>query len=255
MSAISAAFKNKKAYVAYLMAGDGGFEHSLSVMKAYADAGVDIIEVGVPFSDPVADGPVIQMAADRALAIAFTIHDVFKLIQTFKQTHNTAIVLFSYFNPILQYSNTLTECFKDAKISGVDGCLIVDMPLEESMAYKQACINAGIDSIYIIAPSTPKDRIATISQHGSGMLYYACRNGVTGMKDNLPAGFSDKIAEIKSVSRLPVVAGFGISDAALAGAVLAHADGFVVGSKLVALANNDDALASFKNEVQSIDPR
>lgn len=241
MSAIADVFKNKKAFVAYLTAGDGGFAKSLAVMTAYAESGVDIIEVGVPFSDPVADGPVIQAAAMRAITDGFTLNDALKLIQEFRAHYTTPIILFGYFNPILQ-AGDLNTFFKKAKAAGVDGSLIVDLPLEEGEGYHRACLAAGIDPIYLIAPSTPDERLPKIASMAQGMLYYACRKGVTGLRDDLPLELTSRVAKIKSITDVPVAVGFGIANRNMADAVLKVADGFVVGSLLVdAAAKYDDA--------------
>ncbi len=232
MSAIADIFKNKKAFVAYLTAGDGGFAKSLSVMRAYAESGVDIIEVGVPFSDPLADGPVIQAAAMRSIEGGFTLSDVLKLIKTFKQDYSTPIILFGYLIQIFQ-TGSLEAFFAKAKSAGVDGSLIVDLPLEESQVYHQACIKANVDPIYLIAPSTPDERVSQIAKRAKGMLYYACRKGVTGVRDRLPPELKERVASIKAISDVPVVVGFGIADRHMAQSVLAIADGFVVGSLLV----------------------
>lgn len=243
MSVIESVFKVKKPFVAYLTAGDGGMEKSLAVMRAYAESGVDIIEVGMPFSDPVADGPVIQAAAMRAIQVGTTLPDVLNLIHTFKQEYETPVILFGYMNPLLQMGD-IKDFFIKAKSSGVDGCLTVDLPLEESDAYHQTCVAAGIDPIYLIAPSTPEARIKRIAERAHGMVYYACRKGVTGMRQGLPADLSERIALIRSVTDVPVVVGFGISSVETAAAIAAVADGFVVGSLLVQTADccSDDAL-------------
>lgn len=243
MSAIADVFKNKKAFVAYLTAGDGGFDKSMSVMRAYAESGVDIIEVGVPFSDPVADGPVIQAAAMRSLAAGFTLSDVLALIKKFKEHYTTPVILFGYLNPILQ-AGSLAAFFKKARRAGVDGSLVVDLPIEEGQEYHKACVDADIDPIYLIAPSTPDERLEKIATLARGMIYYACRKGVTGVRDGLPAELQQRVAKIKSVTNIPVAVGFGIANNKMARAILQQADGFVVGSLLVdvAASKSDEAL-------------
>ena len=254
MSTLSTLFSQKKTYVGYFTAGDGGFEKSLSIMKAYAESGIDIIEVGVPFSDPVADGPVIQAAATRAIMDShFTLKNVLELIKTFKMHYDTAIVLFSYFNPIMQFS-VEHDFFKEAQLAGVDACLVVDLPLEEASDYREHCIHAGIDPIYVISNSTPLSRIEALSQLGRGMLYYACRNGVTGIKQALPTEFVEKISEIKAHSTLPVVVGFGVSNKETARNILNYADGFVVGSLFVKAAH-DKTDQELRQLIVSLDPR
>lgn len=254
MSAIADIFSHKKVYVGYLTAGDGGFEKSLSIMQAYAESGIDIIEVGMPFSDPVADGFVIQAAATRAITESHvSLEKALELIKTFKENYHTAIVLFSYFNPIMQFSKD-HDFFKEAEQAGVDACLVVDLPLEESADYQENCIQVGIDPIYIVSNSTPLSRIADLSRLGQGMLYYACRNGVTGVKQGLPAEFVKKITEIKAHSALPVVVGFGVSNKETVEHILKYADGFVVGSLLVQAAH-DKTDQELRELIRSLDPR
>ncbi|PHQ82475.1 MAG: tryptophan synthase subunit alpha [Coxiella sp. (in: Bacteria)] len=253
MGTIRDVFKDKKAYITFVTAGDGGLEKSLAMMNAYAERGVDIIEVGVPFTDPVADGPVLQAAALRALEHDVSLDDALLLIKTFKQSHSTKVVLFTYLNPLLQHG-PLDAFFKEASACGVDGCLVVDLPIEEAAVYHQACCDVDIDPIYLIAPSTPTERIKLIAKQGRGMLYYACRKGVTGMRDAFPEGFVEKIAEIKAITDLPLIVGFGIANKTMANDVLTHADGFVVASLLVQTAH-EKGDAAFKKLITDLDPR
>lgn len=253
MSVIADVFKSTKAYIGYLTAGDGGFDQSLAVMTSYAENGIDIIEVGVPFSDPVADGPVIQAAAQRALHSGFHLDDVLRLIREFRKHYTTPIILFGYFNPILQ-TGSLDAFFKQAQQAGVNGSLVVDLPLEEGDDYHMACVNAGIDPIYIIAPSTPVKRISQIAQRAQGMLYYACRKGVTGARDGLPDDLTAKLAAIKAHTEIPVAVGFGVASRETAEAILQLADGVVVGSLLVKAAA-EQSLDQLGHLIRSIDPR
>lgn len=254
MSKISDVFQKRPAFVGYLTAGDGGIEHTLECLKALVKGGVDIIEIGVPFSDPVADGPAIQAASARALENGTTIEDVFELVQKFRQYSNVPVILFSYYNPIYIASQKY-DFFNKAKEAGVDGCLIVDIPVEESDQYYQNCIKSNIDPIFLISPSTPMERIQLISQKSRGMLYYVCRKGTTGVKSELPEDLIEKIEQIKSVSSLPVVVGFGISNQEMAKSVIQYADGFVVGSLFVKAAAEKIELSQLTDLVSSIDPR
>ncbi|MEI6055677.1 MAG: tryptophan synthase subunit alpha [Lentisphaerota bacterium] len=232
MNRIEKVFKdNKKAFVAYLTAGHKGIEYSLESSIAMIDGGVNILEIGIPFSDPIADGPVIQKAMQDALERKTSTDDVFSLVSKIrKYDKDVPIVLFSYLNPILKIGNVFYE---KASKAGADGVLVVDMPLEESKSINEECEKAGLELIFIISPSTPKKRIKEITKHAGGFLYYVCRKGTTGMKSQLPEGFAEKIEEIKSSSKLPVVAGFGISSKSMSDEVTKYADGFVVGSYLV----------------------
>ena len=218
-------------FVAYITAGDGGLSRSLECMLALAKGGVDMIEVGVPFSDPVADGPTIAAAASRSLENGTTLEDIFQLVKQFRQQSNVPIILFSYYNPLLQFG--LTKCLKAAASAGINASLVVDLPIEEADDYQACCLKEGIDPIYIVSTSTPDERIATISAYSKRMLYYACRRGTTGVRSGLPDGFSTAVSRIKTLTHLPVVAGFGIADRESSAEVLASADGFVVGSLFV----------------------
>lgn len=254
MNKLEAVFNDKKAFVGYMVAGDGGLDYSEQSALALINGGVDILEIGVPFSDPVADGPSIQAAGQRALQQQVDINKVLMLISNIRKQSQKSIVLFSYYNPIL-IANREDDFLKKAKAVGVDGILVVDLPIEEGESFFADCIKHDITPVYLISPSTPDDRIKKIAERGSGMLYYVCRKGTTGVKNALPSDLSEKLATIKSLTKLPVVVGFGIGDRSMAGEVLNHADGFVVGSFFVnAMANgiNKNALTQL---AQSIDPR
>lgn len=237
MSVIQQSLSTKPGLVAYLMAGDGGFDHSLSVMHAYAESGVSVIEVGVPFSDPIADGPTIQAAANRALVNGFSFKEVLFLIEQFKQTYETPVILFTYLNPLMR-QGALDVTLKHAKACGVDGCLIVDLPLEAAHDYKLACDRYELDPVFLIAQSTPQSRIEQLADMSGGMLYYVCRQGVTGVRDTLPDDVTARVNQIKSHTTLPVVIGFGISTPAMVRACCDVADGAVIGSFLVDLAHH-----------------
>ncbi len=226
MSRISQAFAKNQAFVGYLTAGDASKERFLSLIEM----GANILEVGIPFSDPVADGPVIQKAMERALQKGTTPETVLRLVAELRLETDAAIILFTYFNPI---QKDLEGFLKKAKQAGADGILIVDLPLEESRLYRSLCKQIGLDPIFVIAPSTPPERIEAIGKIAEGFLYYACRKGTTGARNSLPEDLEEKIQQIRSVSNLPIAVGFGIADRQSANAILTIADGFVVGSHLV----------------------
>ncbi len=252
MSKIAQQFKQGPAFVAYLTAGDGGIQRTEQAALALIKGGVNILEIGVPFSDPVADGPTIQQAHTRALQNHTTLQDTLSLVKSLRQQTDVPIILFSYYNPIFQALKN--DFFVKAKQAGVDGCLIVDLPVEESADYFAACKENNIDPVLLLAPSTPVERIEKINSHGSGMLYYACRKGITGVQQALPADFANKMKLIKQHTNLPVVAGFGIADAAIAKKVLQVADGFVVGSRFVKAVAQGLMLDELTALAKSIDP-
>ncbi len=228
---INAGFTQGKAFVAYLTAGDGGMKHTLAAALALIEGGVTMLEIGVPFSDPIADGPVIQRAALRALAAKTTLREVLWLADQIRKHSDIPLILFSYLNPLLAACKQ--SFFHDAKQAGIDGTLIVDCPVEESSDVHQRCLEQGIAPVCVISPSTSLPRIQQIDQQGAGFLYYACRKGTTGVRSSLPHDFAESLQRIKSRVQLPVVAGFGISTPDAAREVLQHADGVVVGSLFV----------------------
>ena len=226
MSRISKAFANKDAFVGYLTAGDAGKKEFLDLIQM----GVNVLEIGIPFSDPVADGPVIQKAMERALKKGTTPEKVLQLVLDLRKETEAAMILFTYLNPI---QRDLKGFLTKAKQAGADGILIVDLPIEEGIEYRRLCEEIGLEPIFVIAPSTPPERIDEISKMAKGFLYYACRKGTTGARTGLPEDLADKIAQIREKSDLPIAVGFGISTREMADAVLKLADGFVVGSHFV----------------------
>lgn len=225
-------FSHKKAFVAYITAGHNGMDYSERAALALIDGGVDILEIGVPFSDPVADGPVIQQAMQSALALNTSLEDSLILTRKIKQQRSAPIVLFSYYNPLLSYGFERT--FKQAVDCGVDAMLIVDLPFEEADTYFQLCKANQIHPISLIAPSTPDKKIKILAQQDNGFLYYVCRNGTTGVKDALPSDYTQQMQRLKSLTDTPIVSGFGISNRTMARQATQYADGFVVGSAIVA---------------------
>ena len=253
MNRIEKVFKQGLAFVGYITAGHKGLDYSLESAMALIEGGVNILEVGVPFSDPIADGPVIQNSSNQSLCNGTNIFGVLELIQKIRCRTEAPIILFSYFNPILQADKK--GIYGLAKECGVDGILVVDLPLEESELHVKKCKDNSIAPIFVIAPSTKTERIKVIDKSGSGFLYYACRSGTTGMCHSLPAGFAQKMEKIKKEVHLPVVAGFGISTKKDAGEVLKHADGFVAGSFFVNAIENGVSPEELKQLAKQIDPR
>ncbi len=253
MNRIDKTFKRDKVFIAYLIAGQKGLDYSFNVALSLIESGVDLLEVGVPFSDPVADGPVIQRAMNDALVRKVTILDALELIKRIRKYTDIPLVLFSYLNPILQFG--YNRVFKLAKDSGVDGTLIVDLPVEESIAYVLKCKKYKIAPIFVVAPSTTSGRIRQIDKHAQGFLYYACRKGTTGMKKDLPADFAKNVRLIKRNSKLPVVVGFGVSSRRVAKKIINIADGFVVGSLFVDKISQGVGSRELKKITLAIEPR
>jgi tryptophan synthase alpha chain len=237
MSRISGVFstlrdQGRQALIPFVTAGDPHLDATLPLMHALVEAGADIIELGVPFSDPMADGPVIQRASERALDNHVSLHDVIDLAGRFRQTNQTTpLVLMGYLNPleVMGY-----EAFAvAAAAAGVDGVLTVDIPPEEGASFVPAMKAHGIDPIFLIAPTSHRARIERITSAASGFVYYVSLKGVTGAANLSLDSVREKVAEIRSCTELPVGVGFGIKDAKTAAAMSSFADAVVVGSALV----------------------
>ena len=249
---IAACFSQSKAFVAYLTAGDGGFRQTLAVALALIESGVTMLEIGVPFSDPIADGPVIQRAHARALAHGTTLVACLDLVAEIRAKSDISLILFTYLNPIFKVLHS--DFFQKAKDAGVDGLLVVDCPLEEMAPMVQPCLLHGIAPIVIATPTTTMQRVAALEQWGQGFLYCACRGGTTGVRAQLPHDFSDTMTRLKAHASLPVVVGFGISSHAMAVDALQHADGVVVGSLFVKAIENGISMLQLKRLAQQINP-
>jgi tryptophan synthase alpha chain len=236
MTAIDAAFvrlrkAGEKGLVVYLTAGDPDPASSLSYFKAAADAGADILEVGVPFSDPTADGPTIEAASRRALDAGMTVSGALDLVRRFRRTHETPVVLFGYYNPFFRYGRE--RLWRDARAAGVDGFLIVDLPFEEARGDISEMRKEGLSWIPLAAPTSGIDRIRAFDRAGSGFMYLISVTGVTGARETLPPEMLSWSGKVKSAVGLPLAVGFGISGPAMARAATRHADAAVVGSACV----------------------
>lgn len=247
--------EGRKAFVAYLTAGDPDLETTAKLIPALEAAGVDIIEIGVPFSDPTADGPVIQAVSQRALKKGATLEKILAMIAGLRRFSGIPIVLFGYYNPILSYG---PERFAaDAAAAGVDGLLVVDLPPEEADELRRYSDPAGLDFITLIAPTTDPKRACKILRGATGFIYYISVTGVTGMAVPRPDDVRRDVKRLKGMTTLPVAVGFGISTPAQAATIAPLADGIVVGSALVRLIGDKGgsgdlipAAASFAAEIR-----
>jgi len=237
MSRIAGVFANlrdqgRQALIPFVTAGDPVPGVTLPLMHALVEAGADIIELGVPFSDPMADGPVIQRASERALEHHTSLHDVIAMVRSFRETNQTTpVVLMGYLNPLeVMGYDVFAEA---AQVAGVDGVLTVDIPPEEGGAFVPAMKSRGIDPIFLLAPTSHRARIERIVGAASGFVYYVSVKGVTGAANLSLDSVREKLAEIRSCTELPVGVGFGIKDPKTAAAMSAFADAVVVGSALV----------------------
>jgi tryptophan synthase alpha chain len=237
--------------VTYVTAGDPDAATSEEILVALAEGGADVIEVGVPFSDPVADGPVIQRASERALAAGMTLRGVLALVTAVRARTETPIVLFTYANPVLRMDPRAFAAA--AGEAGVDGVLILDYPVEEAEPLRKPLVDAGLDPIFLISPTTSDDRIRQSSALGAGFLYVISRLGVTGAHAEMAGDAGDRLARIKRQATLPVALGFGISSPDQVAEACRHADAAVVGSALVsaiAAQGRDDAGQMVREYVQ-----
>jgi tryptophan synthase alpha chain len=225
--------KKQKAFIAFITAGDPNLKTTARLIPQLEKAGVDILELGVPFSDPMADGPVIQRSSERALASGTSLEKILKLVKQVRRQSQIPILLMGYFNPILAFG--IKKYFSVAKKSGVDGTLIVDLPPEEGEDTRKAAKTAGISLVYLLAPTSDRERIRKVTSKGSGFVYYVSLTGITGAKLSQDLKRQGALKTLKRNSRLPVCVGFGIKTPAQAKAVARMADGVVIGSALVNL--------------------
>ncbi|MEO7300820.1 MAG: tryptophan synthase subunit alpha [Verrucomicrobiota bacterium] len=222
---------SQKGFVVYIGAGDPNLQATHDLALAFDQAGVDILELGVPFSDPLADGLVNQLAAQRGLASGTTPAKILATVAEIRRQSQIPIVFYIYFNLLHRYG--VKKFIQDCAKAGVDGLLVLDLPPEESENYEALIAEANLCNIYLIAPTTPEDRIALIVKRGTGFIYYVSRIGVTGMQAEISETISEMTGKIRAHTDLPIAIGFGISNPEQAKAVASHAEAIVVGSAVV----------------------
>ncbi len=222
-----------KALVTFITAGDPDLATTAAMLPLLAEAGADIIELGIPFSDPMADGPTIQRASERALAGGVTLEEILELVKNTRKLISVPVVLMGYSNPIYAYG--WQRFATDSVAAGVDGLLLVDLPPEEADELLPAAKAAGLEIIFLLTPTSDDMRIKRVSRCGSGFLYYVTVTGVTGTRTSVSTSLENELERIRATIKLPVVAGFGISTPEQAAQVASAADGVVVGSAIVKL--------------------
>jgi len=223
--------EGKKGFIVYIGAGDPNLEATRQLALAFDRTGVDVLELGVPFSDPLADGLVNQLAAQRGLESGTTPPKVLETVAAIRRDSQIPIVLYIYFNLVHHYG--FKKFIQAAALSGVDGLLVLDLPPEESENYEQMMREAGLCVIYLVAPTTPEDRIELIVKRGTGFIYYVSREGVTGMQKKVSETMGEMTRKIRAHTDLPIAVGFGISNPEQARIVAANAEAVVVGSAVV----------------------
>src|SRR2546430_8997087 len=242
-----------KGFIPYICAGDPNLKKTIELGLALEQSGADLLELGLPFSDPLADGIVNQLAAQRALAAGATIRGVFDCVREIRRKSQIPIVPYSYLNPIFQFG--ADKFHREAEEAGVDGLLILDLPPEEDIeeldrlnrSSSQGPTVSNLTHIRLIAPTTPADRIKKIAENAQGFLYYVSREGVTGARDSIATSLPAKIAELRKSSDLPIAVGFGISNPEQAQEVAQHADAVVIGSAIV------DLIAKYSDKAEMIE--
>ncbi len=240
--------KKEKALITFITAGDPDFESTTQYIQAIEEGGADIIELGVPFSDPLADGPVIQKSALRALQSGTTLKKIIQMVSQVRENSSIPIILMSSFNPIFRYHE---ETFvKDAVNSGVDGIIIPDLPPEEAALMNKLSEEAGLNNIFLLAPTSSEDRIQIVSQMSRGFIYYVSLTGVTGTREKLAEDLKENILKIKNITSKPVAVGFGISTPKHAAFAAEIADGAIVGSAIVKIIENRSKPDQTSNQIR-----
>jgi len=241
----------KKAFVSYVMAGDPDFDTALEIVRGLPGAGVDVIELGLPFTDPMADGPTIQLAGQRALEAGMTLDRTLELAKTFRQQDDTTpIVLMGYYNPI--FSQGVDTFLSKALDAGIDGLIVVDLPPEEDSELCIPAQQAGLNFIRLATPTTDAKRLPKVLQNTSGFVYYVSITGITGAAEAKATDVGPEVAQIKASTDLPVIVGFGIKTPEAAATVASVADGAVVGSAIVERIARGDAPADVLAFVKSL---
>ena len=238
--------KNQKAFVAYITAGDPNLDATQEICNALSQSGVDVIELGVPFSDPLADGPTNQKASERALASGTNLSSILSTVKKLRDSGlETPIVLFSYLNPIyaMGYESFAEEC----KRVGVDGALVLDLPPEEAGQYIEVMRRQNIDTVFLASPTTTENRLKLINQESRGFVYYVSRTGVTGVQSDVSDTLDSEVSKVRALVSKPLIIGFGISNPEQAKQIGSLGDGIVIGSAIVKMVEN------YHNDIKTID--
>jgi tryptophan synthase alpha chain len=224
-------FHKRPGLVAYITCGDPDVDTTIAIMLAVVEAGVDVIELGVPFSDPVADGPVIQAASERALAAHTSVKDVLMVAREVRRATDVGLLVFSYLNPLMRYG--LEQFCADAASAGVDGVLVIDMPAEESNPYLEAVTRHHLDPVFLAAPTSTDARLKTVAEKSRGFIYAVSRLGVTGTRQEVAGDAKDLVKRLRKFTNLPIAVGFGVSNPEQFAEVGRFADAVVVGSAIM----------------------
>lgn len=239
--------RGRKAFIAYITAGDPSLDSTARLVREFETRGVDLIELGVPFSDPIADGPVNQEAAMRALRSHIGIGDILAMVRTVRAECEIPMIFFAYYNTILAYG--LEAFVNDAAEAGLDGALVLDLPPEEADEYKRLMDSRGLSTIFLVSPVTPEDRLPLIASRATGFIYYVSQMGVTGERSKVSETIPAMVERIHKLSTTPVAVGFGVSTPEQVREIAVHADGVIVGSSIVRRIGELGAREGFEREV------
>jgi tryptophan synthase alpha chain len=241
--------EGRAGLVAYITAGDPTPERTASLVAALERGGADLIELGVPFSDPIADGPVIQRGSDRALKAGTTLIRVLEIASEIRRRSEIPLLLFTYLNPVMRYG--FERLARDAAAAGIDGCLLTDLSVEEAEQYLGVMRAQGLDTVFLAAPTSTPERLRLVAKYSSGFVYLVSRTGVTGERDAVSDSVAPLVLAMRQVTDLPLAVGFGISRADQAAAVARHADAVVVGSAFVRVIEKFGASPALEAELES----
>jgi tryptophan synthase alpha chain len=254
MTRIGALFQSlhdhgRKGLIAYLMVGDPSPERTPALVEALERGGADLIELGVPFSDPIADGPVIQRAGERALRAGTTLHKVLDVAKEIRSRSQIPLLLFTYLNPVLRYG--LEALARDAAACGIDGCLLTDASVEEAGEYVRVMRGAGLDTVFLAAPTSSPRRMRLVAEYSSGFVYLVSRTGVTGERDSLSSAAGPLIRSMRAITRLPLAVGFGVSRPEHVAELGGQVEAVVVGSAIVHLIERNFDNPSLEVQLES----
>jgi tryptophan synthase alpha chain len=240
----------RKGFVAYLTAGDPSPDRTASLVEAMVRGGADLIELGVPFSDPIGDGPVIQRAGDRALKAGTSLKIVLEIAAEIRQKSEVPLLLFTYLNPVMRYG--LERLAQDAAAAGIDGCLLIDASVEEAGEYVGSMHRHGLDTVFLAAPTSTERRLKLVAQYSTGFVYLVSRTGVTGVQESLSAHVAPLVRDVRAVTDLPLAVGFGVSKPDHVAELSGQVEAVVVGSAIVRCIEQNANNASLEIQLESL---
>jgi tryptophan synthase alpha chain len=240
----------RKGFVAYLTAGDPSPDRTAALVEAMVRGGADLIELGVPFSDPIGDGPVIQRAGDRALKAGTSLKIVLEIAAQIRQKSEVPLLLFTYLNPVMRYG--VERLAQDAAAAGIDGCLLIDASVEEAHDYVSAMHRHGLDTVFLAAPTSTEHRLKLVAQYSTGFVYLVSRTGVTGVQESLSAHVAPLVRDVRAVTDLPLAVGFGVSKPEHVAELAGQVEAVVVGSAIVRCIEQNAENASLELQLESL---